>query len=234
MGVVHRHGWWHSPGSGFAYREVNTVPISVLSEMTPQWVHHRVAGFAQRYVADWEAWLATPSEDRVDKFGHILRKWQATRPYRMRRPRDEGKHDPPYLEDLIAQARPHLDMVRDLTVRDLHSMGPAGVEALRGLWSTFRHLSLERPASCVGVSKAVLLLTDGRIGPSLDSRVRAGMGIDRVDLGSEWVTVLGEVSRDLLAFERKNGIALRDAVPEEFRHLEDGRLCDMIFGPRGR
>jgi len=210
------------------------VPIVALSQLTPQQVHERVAGFARRYVADWEEWLATPTESRVAKLGSILRKWQATRPYTMRRSRDAGRHDPPFLEDLIAQAQPYLDRISDLTMRDLQDIGPAQEGAMRGLWRVFRHLSLERPASCVGISKAVLLLTDGRIGPSLDSRVRAGLRIERVDSAREWIALLLEVSQDLRAFEQRNRTSLREVVPQEFSHLEEGRLCDMVFGPRER
>jgi hypothetical protein len=210
------------------------MPITALSALTPQQVHQRVAGFARRYVADWEAWLATPGEDRVHKFGSILRKWQATRPYTMRRPRGEGKHDPPFLEDLIAQARPHLGLIRGLTIRDVRNMGSPEEQAVRGLWSVFRHLAVERPASCVGISKAVLLLTDGRIGPSLDSRVRAGLRIERVDRAADWIAVLVEVSQDILAYEQRHGTSLHESVPEAFGHLEEGRLCDMVFGPRER
>jgi hypothetical protein len=210
------------------------LPIAALSTLTPEQVHDRVAGYARRYVVDWDEWLATPAEDRIAAFGRTLRKWQATRPYRMRRPRDEADHDPPYLEDLVAQAQPHLDLIRDLTVRTMVDIEPLQQRAMRELWLTFRHLSLDRPASCVGISKAVLLLTDGRIGPSLDSRVRAGLGIERVTSASEWVEVLVGVSQDLRAFERANGLSLREAVPEAFRHLGEGRLCDMAFGPRER
>jgi hypothetical protein len=193
-----------------------------------------VAGFAQRYVADWEAWLATPAAEKARTFGSILRKWQATRPYTMRRPRDEGQHDPPFLEDLIERARPDLDLVGDLTVGAFERIDPQEEQALRSLWSTFRHLSIERPASCVGITKAVLLLTDGRIGPSLDSRVRAGLHIPRIDSAREWVTVLTEISQDIRAFERANNTSLREAVPETFSHLGPGRLCDMVYGPRER
>ncbi|MFN2228667.1 MAG: hypothetical protein ACK2VA_02760 [Anaerolineae bacterium] len=210
------------------------LPIEALSRLTPQQVHDRVAGYARRYVVDWDEWLATPVEDRIPVFGRIMRKWQATRPYVMRRPRAEAEHDPPYLEDLIAEAQPHLDLVGDLTVRTLVNVEPLQQSALRELWLLFRRLSLDRPASCVGISKAVLLLTDGRIGPSLDSRVRAGLEIEHVTSAAEWVEVLVGVSLDIRAFERTNGISLREAVPQAFRHLGEGRLCDMAFGPRER
>ena len=111
--------------------------------------------------------------------------------------------------------------------------GPAETRS-GGLWSTFRRLSIERPASCVGISKAVLLLTDGRIGPSLDSRVRAGMRIERFDLAGEWLTVLTGVSEDIRAFAQATGMSIQDAAPEAFRHLAPGRLYDMAFGPRER
>lgn len=87
-----------------------------------------------------------------------------------------------------------------------------------------------RPASCVGISKAVLLLTDGRIGPALDSQVRTWLGISKPKTAAAWIGVLEGVSEDIAEFEARNG-PLRDAVPARFAHLAYGRLYDMAFGP---
>jgi hypothetical protein len=121
--------------------------ITVISKMNPEQVSQAAAGFARRYADDWEAWLNTPASDRTARFGHILRKWQATRPYAMRRTRDEKRHDLPFLEDLIAQAKPHLDAISDLPVGDLWEIGPQQEEALRGLRSAVTSALLrKRPA----------------------------------------------------------------------------------------
>ena len=59
--------------------------ISALRNKSPQQVYTDVSGFAQRYVQDWDHWMAAPAQDRPALFGAILRKWQATRPNKMRR-----------------------------------------------------------------------------------------------------------------------------------------------------
>ena len=58
----------------------------------------------------------------------------------MRRPKAEAKHDPPYIEDLIAEATPHLEALGDLTLTDLALATPDQINALHGLWATFSKL----------------------------------------------------------------------------------------------
>ena len=55
-----------------------------------------------------------PNPNRVSKFASILRSWQATRPLPMRRPKAEASHEPPYIEDLLDEAAPHLKVLGDL------------------------------------------------------------------------------------------------------------------------
>ena len=43
-------------------------------------------------------------------------------------------------------------------------------------------------ASCVGITKAVMLLTDGRIGPALDSQVRLNLGVAKPINAEEWIS----------------------------------------------
>ena len=206
--------------------------IRIVSEMTPEQVSRAVDGFAKRYVDDWEDWLSTPPRDRAAEFGRILRKWQATRPYTMRRTRGEARHGPPFLEDLIAQAEPYLCLIRDVTLSNVMDIEPQQRDALCALWHVFRALCLERPASDVGITKAVLLLTNGRIGPAFDSTARDRLGIGRISRPEDWVVVLDEIGSDIRDFELEHSVPLRSAVPREFGHLELGRLYDMVIGPR--
>ena len=204
--------------------------IRAVSEMNPEEIRQAVAGFAAKYVRDWEEWLSTPASDRVAKLGSILRKWQAGRPYTMRRPRRESRHGPPFLEDLIAQAIPHLRVIKPITLLNVTDVEQR--DALHGLWNAFKQLCLEHPANEVGITKAVLLLTSGKIGPAFDSNVRARLGIGRITGLQDWKEVLGEIGADIRSFEHRYGIPLNQAVDSEYRHLKPGRLYDMVLGPR--
>jgi hypothetical protein len=150
----------------------------------------------------------------------------------MRRTRDEAEHSPPFVEDLMAQAQPHLDQLQDVTLLSIGTITPSQRKALHGLWYVFRRLASRGSASCVGITKAVLLLTNGRIGPAFDSTVRRQLGIDHVVDPEEWIMTLVEISLDIRAFELKYGVSFIEAMPSEFQHLQVGRLCDMVLGPR--
>jgi hypothetical protein len=214
------------------------VHIRLLSEMTPAALAQAVNGFRKTYAADWEAWLNTPSSHRVEEFARILRKWKAVRPYTLRSTRAEAhqraQHKPPFLDDLIGWAQPHLAAVQAVTLASIHPDRPPHRKAMRELWSIFTQLPTSHHASCVGISKAILLLTNGRIGPAFDSSVREGLGIDTIKNSGDWIDVLAQIGSDVRAFEQRWGLSLSDAVPRQYRHLELGRLYDMALGPRER
>lgn len=203
----------------------------VLRDMAPVEVRRRLEQFATSYVADWDTWLGVAESGRVSKFAAILRSWQATRPLPMRRPKAEASHEPPYIEQLIEEAEPHLKVLGDLCLPALALATPDQINALHGLWSTFSKLSQKGSASCVGITKAILLLTNGRIGPAFDSMVRKQLGLrDHLKSSEEWVEALRGIAEDILAFEQENG-RLADIVPDRFKRYEVGRLYDMMLGP---
>ncbi len=153
--------------------------IRAIRLKTPSEVAAALDRFAPRYLKDWNEWLAAPPAARPELFGRILRRWQATRPLTMRRIAAEAKHDPPYLDDLFQIASSPtgpVSVLGDLTVLDVASRTYQQDKALRALWDLFSGLTTTNAASCVGISKAVLLLADGRIGPALDSQVRTWLG----------------------------------------------------------
>jgi hypothetical protein len=207
------------------------VPVESIRNKTPGQVRAAVNGFAARYVADWDAWLAAPSYARPELFGRILRKWQATRPFAMRRLRAEAQHGAPFLDDLLESATEPVAMLGDLTVLTVAQRTPQQDGALAALWEIFSHLPTTGLASCVGITKALLLLTDGRIGPAFDAQVRAKLGIGRPATYRDWLQILQEVGEDIAAFESAYG-PLATAVPSRFAHLAYGRLYDMALGPR--
>ena len=210
--------------------------IRVVSEMTPGELAQAVGGFRKKFVDHWEGWLNTPSQDRVTEFASILRKWKAVRPYTLRSPRAEADerahHEPPFLDDLIELAQPHLAAVEAITLASIHRIRPPQRNAMDELWSIFKQLPITASATCVGISKAILLLTNGRIGPAFDGNVRRRLRIDYIESSSDWIAVLAQIGSDVRTFDQKWGVPLSDAVPREFRHLELGRLYDMALGPR--
>jgi len=149
----------------------------------------------------------------------------------MRRPKAEASHQPPYIEDLLHEAVPHVAVLGELTVADLALASADHINALHGLWATFSKLPQKGPASCVGITKAILLLTNGRIGPAFDSTVRNKLGLkNHLKSSEEWVGVLRGISEDIHAFEERHG-NLAEIVPEPFAKYQVGRLYDMVLAP---
>ena len=206
--------------------------VRVLRDMSPEVIRENLSQFSKPYVLDWDQWLLVGDSNRVAKFASILRSWQGTRPLPMRRPKAEAKHDPPYIEDLIAEATPHLEALGDLTLTDIALATPDQINALHGLWATFSKLPQRKTATCVGITKAIMLLTNGRIGPAFDSIVREKLGLkDHLKSSEEWIEVLRGISEDILCFEKLHGVKLAQVVPDELAAYQVGRLYDMVLGP---
>jgi hypothetical protein len=212
-------------------RRGTAVPIEAIRKKTPRQVRAAVNRFAVRYAEDWEAWLAAHPDARPELFGRILRRWQTTRPLAMRRLRAEAEHGAPFLDDLLESAAEPLSALGDLTVLTLAQRAPEQGEALTALWDIFSRLPTSGVASCVGITKAVLLLTDGRIGPAFDSQVRTKLGVGRPATCRDWLQTLQDIGEDIAMFESTHG-PLTKAVPARFAQLAYGRLYDMALGPR--
>jgi len=56
----------------------------------------------------------------------------------MRRPHAEAHHAEPFLDDLVAEAVPHLEILQGLSVRDIQSFSQGQLEALRSSGSSSR------------------------------------------------------------------------------------------------
>lgn len=200
--------------------------------MTPPMVRNAFSTFPDRYVTDWDLWIAARPSARAELLGVILRRWQATRPRPMRRIRAEASHKPPYLEDLLVAARGPMRALGGLTIRTVGERTDRQDAALCRLWDVFGNLTTIESATSVGITKAIMLLTYGRIGPAFDSNVQARIGLPRPLASREWVESLECISEDIAAYEATHGNLSR-ATPRRFSALETGRLYDMLLGPRG-
>ena len=220
------------PGSRPGGMSFGPEPVIGIRYMTPAQVSRAVEGFSPGYADDWAWWLTVPARRRPVVLGQILRRWQATRPQPMRRPRAEASHSAPYLEDLYDDAQRLLGILGDVDVLTIRARTQEQDHALRAIWANFARLAATGEASCVGITKAVLLVTDGRVGPAFDSNVRQHLRIDRPKSGVDWLTALDLIADDIAEFEARHG-PLENVVPHRFGHLSVGRLYDMALGPRG-
>lgn len=156
----------------------------------------------------------------------------------MRRPQCEAKHKPPYLDDLIVEAREFVRGLADFDMGCPTLFTREREHSLKQLWDTFEKLSCrgrsrDGRTGVVGISKAVLLLTEGRIGPAFDSNVRNELGIRVPESARDWIIALRVVAGNIQGFEVKNCCTLKQAAPPQFTYLHCGRIYDMALGPRG-
>lgn len=198
-------------------------------------LRNRISRFDQSYVDDWNNWLNTPPQNRTEQLGIILRRWQACRPNRMRRTINENIHAAPFLDDLVQDAMPHIRVLYNFDMRLNNSFASNTINALNELWKIFENLSYHGrarngKAGVVGISKAVLLLSEGRVGPAFDSNVRYHLGLDNINNCSQWIQALRLVCNDIQAFEKANQITIALAV-QQMAHLNTGRIYDMALGP---
>ena len=196
----------------------------------------RIARFDRAYVNDWDAWLRTLALNRPHQLGVVLRRWQACRPNRMRRTQAVDAHDPPYLEQLIDESATHLYSLRAFDIRLASSFTQTAYSALVALWGIFEQLSYQGKvrgglAGGVGISKAVLLLSDGRVGPAFDSQVRGHLRLATINSANAWISALQAVNQDIQAYELANATTLQRSTPD-YAHLHSGRIYDMTLGPR--
>jgi hypothetical protein len=155
--------------------------ITKLRDKSIDEVRADIAGFSLRYASDWERWMNTAAQERPSIFVQTLGRWKATRPGRLRRLRVlAGEHPPPYIEDLLASSVQPLQILGNLSVGAFVIPTQAERDALTDLWTVFSGLRQVGTASCVAITKAVLLLSDGRIGPAFDSKVRDKLEIPRL------------------------------------------------------
>ena len=207
-----------------------------IATFTSDHLRRRIRRFDQRYVTHWNQWMAVEPSKKIFAFGKTLRSWSACRPNSMRRSREEAAHAPPFLEDLVLEAEPHINALRRFDVSRSDSFTVEATAALRCLWQTFLDLSYSGRArnglaGVVGISKAVLLLTEGRVGPAFDSEVRRQLEIATPARADEWLDALRMVQHDIEVFEARNHTSLHSAAGRPFEKCFAGRIYDMALGP---
>src|SRR5260370_35701102 len=128
-----------------------------------------IKDFDRGYVNDWNSWLrvsqgcdfqATGIPFKVaSEFRQIRCKWRACRPKPYRSATD--------LQSTLDSATETLKRMGSADLRSLQAPSDVLTNAICGLWRIFEEgLCSKGKATEVGVSKAILLVTKGRIGPA--------------------------------------------------------------------
>jgi hypothetical protein len=211
--------------------------------MTVAQVRADLKAFKVRYKQDWRAWMQTfnryplTAPESVAGCRAVLVKWQAvrsrTKGRKVRQARLASTRGARCLDDVLADSLPSLKILKRVTVRDVPNLNSVQQRALIKLWDVFRHLPTIGHANAVGITKAVKLVTGGRMGPALDSEVRKRLGVAQPRNGVQWFRVLEAVAKDIQMFEFANACSLEDLVEPEWQPVAVGRVYDMIFGPKG-
>lgn len=207
--------------------------MSGIANLTVEQFQEKINCFRQIYVQHWDEWRQAlqAKQNVASTFGKILRRWQACRPNTMRRTQQEAQHSPPFLENLLLQSNQHIQALQKFDIRRQASLNWEAHRALELLWNILQDLCYG-PAQkgVVAISKAVLLLTEGRVGPASDSNVQR-VFFKPIN-AQHWFDALKRVSEDIMKFGFANQCTLQQATPHAFADLHTGRIYDMALGPR--
>ena len=204
---------------------------------TSEEVLERIKGFDRHYVNDWSRWLhasqgcdfqaaPVPIEVAIE-FKRIMGKWKACQPKPLRCPTE--------LQSTLDSAAEQLSRVESANLRCFQAPDEVLTDAICNLWRIFEDgLCLKGNATEVGVSKAILLVTKGRIGPAFDSNVKTGLNAWYVMDCRTYMKALGEIAGELAGFEGRESTTLESLAEQAGRPADVGRAVDMVLGPRGR
>lgn len=191
-----------------------------------------IQGFSLRYVPDLGDFATTTahygliSRQTAEHLCRLLRKWQACRPSAVRKD----------LLSLLTHLAADFTTIATVDIRTIRHASSNVRTAIDRIWLVLiSQICNNRQMTEVAASKAMLILTNGRLGPALDSNARAVLRLPRIRSSDDYLTLLLAISEDIAAFEKVNyPILLEDLVPEEWYSVAVGRAYDMAIGPRER
>ena len=132
-------------------------------------------------------------QQTADHLRQLLRKWQACRPQAVRRE----------VLPLLRHLNEDFRIIETLDVRNIRNADPDEIAAISRIWdSLIGQLCVNREIADIATSKAIHILTTGRIGPALDSNARKVLKILRVYSSEEYLSLLFAVSEDIAAFKK--------------------------------
>ena len=209
----------------------------MLADYSPEEISRILEKYESDDAQQWLSWVhlhrSGEPEEISEEFSGMLRKWKACRPYRVRRSRKEKAHRAPFMDDILDEAASHLDNLSDFELAGTPVIGDSHARSLGNLRNIFKHLCYkdspdEGKAGIVGISKATMMLTDGRIGPVFDSIVREKLKTGDIPDAESWIAALEAVGEDIHRFEVDNGCSLRECIPAHLSEFHTGMIYDII------
>lgn len=132
---------------------------------------------------------------------------------------------------------PYVSALSGTCLRSLVDPSSQQQRCIVQLWDLLNpRICCNADAGGVGVSKAIMLLTKGEIGPAFDTNVCSKFKMPRVDNADGLLRAYSMVARDLKGFEDRNKVVIDDQAQRVFPSdsIGVGRIVDMIAGPRRR
>ena len=164
----------------------------------------------------------------AEKFGEILWSWRALG--RFERPRCTQD-----LLHTLDKSHPYVQALADSDLRSFAFPTDTLRELIRALWMVLLSgLREKRPAGDVAITKAILLITRGRIGPAFDSNVQSETGTFYINNSEALISFLSSLAADLALFENRHSARIEDLVPFERGPVAVGRAMDMLLGPKDK
>ena len=208
----------------------------MLQALTTPHVLERINAFDGRYVNHCRDWMrvtegcdfqSVPITIAIAKtFRRIMHKWIACGLYKALRGPTE------ILCTLHSATEPLRVMGPSVDLRSFEAPGKPLADAMCSLWQIFQDgLCAQGKATEVGITKAILLVTKGRIGPAFDSNVKTELKAWYVSDCKSYLKALANVAGELAAFEAREG-SLEELAAKAGRRAAVGRVVDMVFGPR--
>ena len=172
-----------------------------------------IQGFSLRYVKDLNDFAMVTkqygliSSQAAKKLRRLIGKWAACRP-------DKVNTDfLPLLTELDAD----LTTIATIDLRSVRHASSNERDAIGRIWSVLINQTCNKQLAEIAASKAILILTNGRLGPGLDSNARTMLKLQRIYRSDDYLTLLFVISEDIAAFEKVNSpILLEDLVPKKW------------------
>jgi len=205
-----------------------------LRTLTTEQLKDSLRGFNRRFHRDWTCWVAESQHGltapaTVSLFQATLKSWNPCRGPKGGVRRSVGS--------AIECTLPHLRALSGVSLRSFVDPSPQQCERILQLWNVLNpSICCNTDAGGVGVSKAIMLLTNGEIGPALDGNVRGAFGMSIINSADDLVRAYSAIATDLRDFEDWNDITVEDLARQVYPSdcIAVGRIVDMIGGPRER
>jgi hypothetical protein len=206
--------------------------IEFLRNKKSEEVKRLIEGFSHRYVADLNNFALTieqysfTSPQAANHLNKLLRKWRGCRPKSARKDR----------LPLLKLLDKDFKSISQIDLRNFRHISPFERITISRIWSELQNQICDvKKSTAVAPSKAMLILTNGRLGPALDSNVRKSLKLPKVLSPDDYISLLNAISEDIAVFEQVNApVILEDLVPIEWQPVFVGRAYDMAIGPRDK